>query len=302
MKNNRLNLGIIGCFQNGKSTFVNCMLDDKVARTGGEGRCVTSVNVKYVYGDTQSVEYYSRNRIVHTTTLQEFMAVNSFPSEIDEIYVRLWKPILRYINIVDTPGFNANEHDSATAMKALEIFDVAIVVVGNNALSQTEISIMSHLKKKNIPYYVIMNCMNKGGNSWNPSSSFNEEKVRNILSTLANRQLSPLSVGGGDAIARTNLLWFWYVSEQYMQEPEDRRKEIEDDITYYVNRILKIQGGKNEINKFLFENSRLLPIRQYFDIEEHWFFPLKFIRWNIEFENIVRSWDEKIENIIKHII
>ena len=302
MKKNRLNLGIVGCFQNGKSTLVNCMLDDKVARTGGEGKCVTSVNVKYVYGDTQGVAYYSRSRVVHTTTLQEFLDESEFPSEIDEIHVRLWKPILRYINIIDTPGFDANEHDTSTAMKALEFFDVAIVVIGNKALSQAEISILLLLKQKKIPFYVIMNCLNKGGNSWNPSSFFNEEKVKNVLSTLANKQLYPLSVGGGDVITRTNLLWFWYVSEQYMQESDIKREEIEDGITYYVNRNLKLQGDINAINKFLLENSRMLPVRQYFDNEDNWFFPFMFIRWNIEFESIVTSWDEKLKTIIKHCI
>ena len=142
----------------------------------------------------------------------------------------------------------------------------------------------------------------KSSLSRNPSSSFNEEKVKNVLSTLANKQLYPLSVGGGDVITRTNLLWFWYVSEQYMQESDIKREEIEDGITYYVNRNLKLQGDINAINKFLLENSRMLPVRQYFDNEDNWFFPFMFIRWNIEFESIVTSWDEKLKTIIKHCI
>ena len=114
MNENKLNIGIVGCYQNGKSTFVNCLLDDVVARTG-QGISTTSINTRYVYGDVQKVEYCSGSNIVKSTRLCNFLSTSEYPENIDEIVVTLWKPLLKNINIIDTPGFNANDTDDAMA-------------------------------------------------------------------------------------------------------------------------------------------------------------------------------------------
>ena len=60
---NKINVGILGEFQNGKSTFVNCLLDDMVAKTGGYGLSVTSTSTMYEYGSVQNVSYLSTLKI-----------------------------------------------------------------------------------------------------------------------------------------------------------------------------------------------------------------------------------------------
>ena len=84
MDEEKLNIGVVGCFQNGKSTFVNCLLDDIVARTG-DGLATTSVNTKYVYGDVQSVRYFSDAEVLKEVTLNEFTSTTEFPEGTDEI-------------------------------------------------------------------------------------------------------------------------------------------------------------------------------------------------------------------------
>ncbi|MBQ2850724.1 MAG: 50S ribosome-binding GTPase, partial [Thermoguttaceae bacterium] len=47
-------IGLVGCFQNGKSTLTNCLLQNRVALTG-EGVSKTKKVTRYVYA--KEVEY-----------------------------------------------------------------------------------------------------------------------------------------------------------------------------------------------------------------------------------------------------
>ena len=294
----KLNVGIVGGFQNGKSTFVNCMLDGLVARTGGDGIRVTSVNVKYMFGEIQRVEYYSNGYVIQTTTLNDFMQTKEFSPDISEARVSLWKPILRYVNIIDTPGFNANDADTAMALSSLKGFDAAILVVNNIALSQPEIEIMNHLSVHGIPFYVIMNCLDKGGDSWNPQSCFNEDKERIAVDTMHNRNFFPEKIED-KPIIRANFQWFWYASEQFVQDEAGKREELEEEISYYCKKQEKY-GQEVRIDKtFFLNNSNLLPIRRYFDDERNWGFPMNCIRWKAEMEKIFISWESQLQSILK---
>ena len=109
----KINIGVVGEFQNGKSTFVNCLLDDLVARTGGYGLSVTSTNTVYEYGNVQNVSYLSNSEILGNCRLVDFLNGDFGPLGVEKVVVSLWKPVLNKINIIDTPGFNANEVDTA---------------------------------------------------------------------------------------------------------------------------------------------------------------------------------------------
>lgn len=292
MVDSKLNVGIVGAFQNGKSTFVNCLLDDLVARTGGEGVSVTSVNTKYVYGEMQSVTYLSQSRVVHRTTLKEFVEAKTFPTGVDGICVTLWKPILRKINLIDTPGFNANEKDSSMAISSLNGVDVAIVVINNRGLSSIELTIVKKLKEKNIPFYILMNCMDVGGNSWLPESNFNKEKCANIIASLETKNLIPQKING-QAVWITNFLWFWYASEQYQYDVSDKRESLLDDIECYARK-------NDRVNvEYLKIKSDFLTIRKSFDDDSNWGFPMSSIRWRAALDKTFSQWETKLEEIVK---
>ena len=132
---NKINVGILGEFQNGKSTFVNCLLDDMVAKTGGYGLSVTSTSTMYEYGSVQNVSYLSKGSKIANSRLVDFLATDSYPSKTDKVMVSLWKPILNNINIIDTPGFNANEEDTAMATSSLLEIDIAVLVMENKDIN-----------------------------------------------------------------------------------------------------------------------------------------------------------------------
>lgn len=292
MENEKLNIGIIGCFQNGKSTCVNCLLDDVVARTG-DGLSTTSINTIYTYGDIQEVNYYSNNRIVKTSQLNEFLQMSEYPEGVDRIVVTLWKPLLKDINLVDTPGFNANETDDATALASLDGIDAAIVVVTNKGISTKENEIIVELYKRNIPYFLLMNCVEEGG-KWNPNSDSNRRKVEDIQQTLriTDRLPSPIN---NQYVVPVNFLWFWYASGQYVNESSEKFHQIERDIKEYLNEE-ELQLTRND---FLRE-SNFLSVRKFFTKDsEEWNLPIKSIRWKIELNNSFCKWEKELNRILK---
>ncbi len=293
--NNKLNVGIIGGFQNGKSTFVNCLLDDMVARTGGEGVSTTSINTKYIYGETQSVSYFSNGNIVGTATVKEFVHTETFSEDIDEILVTLWKPLLKKINLIDTPGFDANDHDSKMAENYLEHIDVAIVIMNNKGLSETEWKILQLLKELNIPFFIIMNCTNKlSGSTWLPQSSFNKNLVKEVISTLNNRNMKPELIDN-KIIYDVNLLWFWYACEHYQDMPANKIKNISSIINFFFSKELEI---KNVSNTKILDFSHFLPLRNHFDSDINWGFPLNSIKWRASFNKAFYHWENKLKEIV----
>jgi GTPase Era involved in 16S rRNA processing len=302
MENNKLNVGIIGGFQNGKSTFVNCLLDGLVARTGGEGVSVTSVNTKYVYGDIQSVSYLSAGREQKKVTLSEFVETKTFPNGIDEIVVSLWKPILKTINIIDTPGFNAKQKDTAMAINSLKGLDVAIVVVNNRGLEKqgnenpAEKDIMKIMTQRHIPFFVLMNCTDTGGLRWLPKSQFNQDMFKKISADIQTEHLTPVSINKFPVWA-CNLKWFWYATENYRQEIKEKVEDIVSDIKYFkeeANR--KYKEVIDE--KYFLRESNFLPLRQFFDNDNCWGFPLSCIQWQAALDKTFNEWENNLRTVI----
>jgi len=51
----KFTVGVFGEFQYGKSTFINCLLNRNIAKTGGAGVRVTSYNTLYTYSSSEYV-------------------------------------------------------------------------------------------------------------------------------------------------------------------------------------------------------------------------------------------------------
>lgn len=211
----KLTIGILGAFHNGKSTLVNCLLGEKAAKTGGYGKSVTSINTKYVYGESSAAIVYCHDKIIGQYPLGSFTEDESFLKEnftsvqITGITMVMPANILKFVNILDTPGLNANEHDTSMALTSLDNMDFAILLVKNKGLSETEKIICRELSNKGKPFSIIMNCMDECDDMWNPSAEQNQKVANYILADLKMQNISPYSFGG-EQIWITNLLWYWH--------------------------------------------------------------------------------------------
>lgn len=214
-QNRKPKIGIFGMFQNGKSTLINCILKKKYAAVGGGGMSVTSLNTTYTYGqgkDMAKITY--NNGEVKTILLSDFQVSNiSHQSTFRSVNLILHNDSLMYFDLLDTPGFNANEHDSDIAKSAVDDCDMGILVVRNKGLSQTEKEIAKMLRNNNVPFVVIMNCFydNSCYDMWNPSNNQNKIICNNILADLDMIGCSPSQFNKYRLrnIYSVNLIWYW---------------------------------------------------------------------------------------------
>lgn len=233
---NKLTIGILGAFQNGKSTLVNCLLERGIAKTGGYGINVTSINTEYIYGEKLTIILYNHEKVIKTYF---FESLDSFIGEgaldffiqrecdsvsVTDITITLPSKVLNSINILDTPGFNANEHDTSMALASLKFMDIAVLLIKNKGLDETEKTICHELNHRGIPFFIIMNCMDEGDNMWNPNAEQNHKIANNILSDLKLYNISPYPFGG-ERIWITNLLWYWHSTNKSVYS-EIEQKQI----------------------------------------------------------------------------
>ena len=205
-------IGLVGTFQNGKSTFVNCLLGRELAAVGGYGISVTSANTRYVFDEYDYVEFVHDGKKLGDAMLSQFLDGDvNVPSGLTEIVVHCDEPLLANFDVVDTPGFNANESDTGKAMLAVKDFDLAIIVVRNKGLSQSEVEVARYLSSQHVPFYVVMNTYNANGDDdlWNPASNSNKEIAKAIWGNLAGSGLAPMSFSRQNPICSVNLIWYW---------------------------------------------------------------------------------------------
>ena len=258
-----ITIGIIGTFQNGKSTLINCMMGLRVAQTGGEGVSVTSTNTFYTFGNKEKVSLKSDNG-EKTIEIGDFIENKKEFSETDSIRVELPIKILRNIQILDTPGFNANKHDSESADRALNVIDAAIVVLNNKGISDDECRIFSKLEKKGIPYILLMNClMQQGPHTWNPLSEFNKSMKSELEAKIVNNNFHPFKVYD-EIIFPVNLIWYWFSMGYWEEDTEYQRYLIEKNIRFYEEEgAIKYKSASNFRSFFDYVTSKqfILAIR-----------------------------------------
>lgn len=208
--NNKPTIGLIGSFQNGKSTLVNCLFSRQVAKVGGFGLSVTSINTRYTYDKKNEVDFVHNGKIFKTILLEEYLTDSVYtPKNASEIIIRYQDSLLEHFDIIDTPGFNANDSDSSMAENAFNGIDIAILVLRNKSISQYEFDILKLLTQYGIPFFILVNTYDEGEDLWNPKSIKNDDIVKYIWSDLTNVGLKPLKFEKKQKILTVNLIWYW---------------------------------------------------------------------------------------------
>lgn len=208
------------------------MMGLRVAQTGGKGISVTSTNTFYTFGNKRRVHLKSDND-EKTVKLGEFVEEKDILTGFSYAKVELPNKILRDIQILDTPGFNANTHDSESANSALYVIDAAIIVLNNKGISDEECRMISKLENMGIPYILLMNCLlQQGPNTWNPSSEFNKSIKSELESKIRNNNFHPFKVYN-EIIFPVNLIWYWYSMGYWKKDTEYQRNLIEKNIRFY---------------------------------------------------------------------
>lgn len=205
-------IGLVGCFQNGKSTLTNCLLGARVALTG-EGVSRTKKATRYVYGETFEYRLVGDDGVARPTdakTLQD-VALSDADDGVAFCEVALPSALLKDVDIIDTPGFDATDKDNERAFARLANVDFLFFVVGGGGnrggFNEAEKDVLQRIVKAKKTFSVLYNCCDS--NSWSPRDEATVACVRALDATLRGWGVDPSAVGEEGLVLPVNLAWYW---------------------------------------------------------------------------------------------
>lgn len=259
-------LGVVGRYQLGKSSLVNCLLDDAYSPTG-EGLVTTTVLTRFYYGEAEEVLVHrfgsndeimlERREDVHDAAAMAFLKF----ADNDEIRIWCWKPLLQSIDILDTPGISAKERDDRIALAGVSQSDFLIIVLSDKELLDSEKSLLDEITRRNTPFAVIFNCRELP----DPADPQVEDVCCNIGADMRSRGHNPLSVGDGRIVWSCNLLWAWHAQGHLRRESaggDDKcRKYVRHKIKLIEAHFKECYERGIPTPRELMARSKFLPIR-----------------------------------------
>ncbi len=152
-------LAVVGEFNAGKSSFINALLGEEVAPVGV---LPTTAQVNHL---AWAPDRFARIRrfgaddrlLPHDQVRAALQTLDS--RDIDRVVIYAPLEVLRIVEIVDTPGFNApaSEH-AATAQRALEGAHVALFLCdATQPLKESERAVLRHIADGGTPLLVLLN-------------------------------------------------------------------------------------------------------------------------------------------------
>ena len=127
-----LTVAVVGDFNSGKSTFINALLGTNLCPDGPEP--TTASVTHFIYGDKQRFEL-ERDGTRTSIGKGEYRSMVSHSKAGDReayvFHVSTNSPVLAYIRLVDTPGFNApppNSNDTRVTENAVATADALFVI------------------------------------------------------------------------------------------------------------------------------------------------------------------------------
>lgn len=151
-------VGVVGKFQTGKSRLVNeAFLGKELLLQEGIGLCTTAVTTEVAYGELAqlTVDYKdgSPTRVIQNPNAEDVRAVTSaltsaerlrLATEIESVKLELPCESLRRFSVFDTAGIDDPDPEllQLTTYKTIPQLDVAVMVVGAKALSQSELNFL----------------------------------------------------------------------------------------------------------------------------------------------------------------
>lgn len=217
-------LAVVGTYQQGKSTLVNCLLDGTYAPTG-KGLATTKTLTYFHFGEAEEVRLKRGNGKIEFLERREdifnYAKMKALDlAESDRIEITCWKPLLEEIDILDTPGFNADERDDRIALMGVKEADLLVVVVANKDLNQPELRLLDEIVRRRKRYAVLVNCLEKTDLAANPEDDQITDICASVAAQLVSKGHQPIAIGGQQAVWPVNLLWAWHALGHLRREAD----------------------------------------------------------------------------------
>ena len=208
-------VAIIGTYQVGKSSLMNCILSDSTAAIG-EGIPTTHAvswwrfadkadEVAHLYHDNQP-KPLKMDLGAYRKHDQETSPVFS---GVDKIEFHLDRSTLAEVDLLDTPGFNSGEKGEQDTVKTEQAIsdsaDFLIVLLPNRQLDGAAKEVVKRAAISGKPFALIMNCFDPP----DPSAESNVKIARVIEAEIKSLGIKPIAIEGGSWVWRCNVAWYW---------------------------------------------------------------------------------------------
>lgn len=159
-----LSIAIVGEFNAGKSTLINTLIGEDIVPMGV---LPTTAHTGILqYGPRQAARIvYRDGREVEVSFAEAKRQMKTNAEDIDHLDYLYPHPELRAVHFWDTPGFNAlDERHEAVATRALEEAEAILWVLdANQALSETEFSLIERLPGGSARLLIVLNKIDRLG-------------------------------------------------------------------------------------------------------------------------------------------
>lgn len=293
---------VVGAFQNGKSTLVNCLLDDKYAPMGN-GTRTTACCTYFRYGAAEIAKLFHSAKEVHILERREAIFESSFKCcGTDWLEISCWKPILQKAILVDTPGFDANEEDDAVAQNAIDKSDIVIFVHDARQLDDCAFRILRNIQDSGKRLLFLMNCKNQ--QNWHPSDKKNLEIAQVIESQLSENGFDASLIRiNGRKVWPCNPLFAWYALGHLQRDLDSGQENVKNDANDLMDDIkhfCKKKKWKNlyEQKEQFMTGSGILEVRD--TIERASMASLWYLCGNLnaELQALTETWSARLKKII----
>lgn len=208
-----LQLGIVGGFQNGKSTLINCLAENRIA-ISGDGLSTTKQVIKYFYAEKPEMHIYTDDqcRTIHFQHLDNL----ALPEEVTSCKIGVPCSLLKDVELWDTPGFNADDRDDKITLDCLGKLDCVIFLKGgiSGGLTETEQFILRAIVAKHLPHIIVFNSQNSTDRQWIPHSEENRKLCENMAAVIKQQGICGTLKLTSDIVLSINTAWYWYKLRQ----------------------------------------------------------------------------------------
>ncbi len=230
-------VAIVGGFQIGKSTLVNCLLDDRYAPTG-KGLRTTAASTLFCYGEAEEAWLFhgDNQQGERLSRRQDVFDPSREVGPDDWFRISAWKPILQHVDIVDTPGYNAQDADDKSASAAIAASSVVVIVQAGKTMDDLCRGIVREACVPGKRCVFLLNCTNT--ECWSPDDPQNIAICEAIEAELKSMGVLGSFLPIGERLVHpVNALWAWYATGQAARALESANEDVRKDAERMVRKI-----------------------------------------------------------------
>ena len=251
-----MRVAIVGTFQTGKSTLMNCLINDCIANVGIG---LPTTHVLNYYSGAKSgcgrVLFQDCNaKTLRTVDLVDFRHDSSMPEYTTRIMHELPDvDCLMGNTFIDTPGLDSVGKDaSSDNLQTVDIIsrvDSVLLVLPNKQISTAIRDVVFPLlREASVPVVVVMNCLPNGLSlsAADPNSQQNQMVAQQIEMDLSNEGIIPCYVDEGKTlrVLPINAAWGWLSNAESLESKfcDKQTREVFDTRMLEVKNLFSIMG------------------------------------------------------------